>query len=109
MVEIVTGRAVTPRRCEEMKELLFRELTDSKATADGQTRGFTGPALPPGAKLWSKAGWTSQTRHDAAYVELPGGKKFVLVTFTVDHANEREIIPTVARRVIASLQDASLR
>jgi len=32
--------------------------------------------------------------------ELPGGVKFVLVTFTTDHATEREIIPTVARVVI---------
>jgi hypothetical protein len=50
--------------------------------------------------LWSKAGWTSQTRHDAAYVELPGGEKLILVTFTTDHANERGIIRSVARRVI---------
>ena len=58
--------------------------------------------MPPGTKLWSKAGWTSETRHDAAYVELPNGAKFVLVTFTVDHANEREIIPTVSKTVVES-------
>ena len=61
-----------------------------------------GPALPPGARLWSKAGWTSQVRHDALYAELPNGAKFVLVTFTVDHASEREIIPTVAKAVVES-------
>jgi hypothetical protein len=32
-------------------------------------------------------------------VELPNGAKFVLVIFTVDHANEREIIPIVAKAV----------
>ena len=53
-----------------------------------------------GAKLWSKAGWTSTTRHDTAYIELPNGAKFVLTVFTEGHANEREIIPTVARVVI---------
>src|SRR5438477_8007674 len=69
---------------------------------DDQGHGFTGIALQgmTGVKLWSKAGWTSATRHDAAYLELPNGAKFVLVTFTTDHANEREIIPTVARVVI---------
>ncbi len=56
-------------------------------------------------RLWSKAGWTSTTRHDAAYIEMPDGAKFVLVTFTVDHANERQIIPTVARTVISGLKD----
>ncbi|HYT61914.1 MAG TPA: serine hydrolase, partial [Haliangiales bacterium] len=59
--------------------------------------------LPPGAKLWSKAGWTSGTRHDAAYIELPDGAKFVLVTFTTDHANEREIIPSLARVIVEGL------
>ena len=56
--------------------------------------------VAPGARLWSKAGWTSTTRHDAAYIELPNGAHFVLVTFTTDHATERDIIPTVARVVI---------
>ncbi len=66
---------------------------------------FIGIALQglTGAKLWSKAGWTSTTRHDAAYVELSNGTRFVLVTFTTDHANERDIIPTVARVVIDGL------
>jgi hypothetical protein len=36
---------------------------------------------------------------------MPGGAKFVLVTFTTDHANEREIIPTVARVVIEGIKD----
>ena len=54
---------------------------------------------------WSKAGWTNETRHDAAYVELPSGAKFVLVTFTTDHANEREIIPTIARVVIDGIKN----
>jgi hypothetical protein len=60
-----------------------------------------------GARLWSKAGWTSTTRHDVAYIELPEGQKFVLATFTTEHANEREIIPTVARAVMEGL--ASLK
>jgi hypothetical protein len=53
--------------------------------------------------LWSKAGWTSETRHDAAYVELPNGAQLVLVTFTTEHANDKEIIPFVARTVFAAL------
>jgi beta-lactamase class A len=64
-------------------------------------------ALPPGTKLWSKAGWTSETRHDAAYVELPNGAKFILVTFTVDHANERDIIATVAKAVVEPMSTST--
>jgi beta-lactamase class A len=100
--EIVTGRAVSPARSAQMMELLKRDFAGTSKDNDDQGHGFTGIALQgmTGAKLWSKAGWTSTTRHDAAYIELPNGAKFVLVTFTTDHANEREIIPTVARVVI---------
>src|SRR5712691_7308261 len=99
--EIVTGRAVSPARSAQMMELLKRDFAGTSKDNDDQGHGFTGIALQgTSAKLWSKAGWTSTTRHDAAYIELPSGAKFVLVTFTTDHANEREIIPTVARVVI---------
>jgi beta-lactamase class A len=100
--EIATGRAVNQAHSVRMMELLKRDFSGTSKDADDQGHGFTGIALAGmnGARLWSKAGWTSTTRHDAAYVELPNGSKFVLVTFTTDHANEREIIPTVARVVI---------
>src|SRR5438034_1771265 len=100
--EIVTGRAVNQARSAQMMELLKRDFSGTSTDNDDQGHGFTGIALQgmTGARLWSKAGWTSTTRHDAAYVELPNGVKFVLVTFTTDHANQREIIPSVARVVI---------
>lgn len=100
--EIAMGRAVNQARSTQMMELLKRDFGGDSKNRDDQGHGFTGIALQgmEGAKLWSKAGWTSTTRHDAAYIELPNGVKFVLVTFTTDHAGEREIIPTVARVVI---------
>ena len=104
--EIVTGRAVNQAHSTQMMELLKRNFIGTSKDNDDQGHGFTGIALAgmDSAKLWSKAGWTSTTRHDAAYVELPNGAKFVLVTFTTDHANEREIIPTVARVVIDAMK-----
>ena len=100
LTDIVTGRAVSPKRCAEMMELLKRDFSPDSADRNVQAHAYTALALPPGAKLWSKAGWTSETRHDAAYVELPNGARFILVTFTVDHANERDVIPTVAKAVV---------
>jgi beta-lactamase class A len=102
LAEIATARAVSPAHSAQMMELLKRDFAGTSKDTDDQGHGFTGIALQglTGAKLWSKAGWTSTTRHDAAYVELPNGARFVLVTFTTDHANEREIIPTVARIII---------
>jgi beta-lactamase class A len=107
MMEIVTGKAVTPERSTQMMELLKREYAGTSKDGDDQGHGFTGIALAgvEGARLWSKAGWTSTTRHDAAYIELPNGARFVLTTFTTDHANEREIIPTVVREVIDGIKD----
>lgn len=100
LAEIVTGRAVSAKRSAEMMELLKRDPFGKSDDPDNQARGFSGRALPPGAKLWSKAGWTSQVRHDAAYIELASGAKFVLVIFTTDHANEREIIPSLGRVIV---------
>lgn len=105
LMEIATGKAVTPLRSAQMMELLKRDPSSKTSDQDSQDTGFTGPAVPPGARYWAKAGWTSTTRHDAAYIEMPDGSKFVLVTFTTDHANERQIIPTVARAVIEGLKD----
>jgi hypothetical protein len=101
--EIATSHAVTPEHSAMMMELLKRNYSGKSDNVDDQAHGFTAIALEPGARLWSKAGWTSTTRHDAAYIELPNGARFVLVTFTTDHANDREIIPTVARVVIEGL------
>lgn len=101
MTEIVLGKAVSPKRSAEMLDLMKRDPFSETKDPDDQSHGFTGPAVPRGAKLWSKAGWTSQTRHDAAYIEFPNGKKLVLVIFTVDHANERELISSIARAFIS--------
>jgi beta-lactamase class A len=104
LAEIATGRAVNAKRSAEMLELMKRDPFKriEEGSEPDQGNAFTGLALrdKPGAKLWSKAGWTSQTRHDAACIELPNGARFVLVTFTTDHANERGIIESVARRVM---------
>ncbi|HEY2961487.1 MAG TPA: serine hydrolase [Pyrinomonadaceae bacterium] len=106
LMEIVSGKAATPERTAMMMELLKRDYTGTSKDDDDQSHGFTGIALKgvEGARLWSKAGWTSTTRHDVAYIALPQGQKFVLATFTTDHSNDREIIPTVARVVMEGLR-----
>ena len=107
LVEIANGQCVTEKRSGDMLNLLKRD--PYKRLEDGgepdQGNAFTGLALRerPGAKLWSKAGWTSQVRHDAALVELPDGTRFVLVTFTEGHSSERGIIEAIGRAVVAGL------
>jgi beta-lactamase class A len=106
LAEIATRRIVTPARSEQMLELLKRDFSGKSNDADDQAHGFTGIALKDyaGARLWSKAGWTSSVRHDAAYIELAGGARFVVVTFTEGHSNTRDIIPTVAEIVLKAMR-----
>lgn len=108
MAEIAMGRMNTPERTKTMMALMSREWGKQSADADSQAVGFTGKALidgkVAGAKLWSKAGWTSRTRHDVAYIETSEGAKFVLAVFTENHANNREIISAIAGHVLSSLK-----
>jgi beta-lactamase class A len=88
---------------EAMLALLERPLNPPRED-ENQVKEFIGAALPEGSRLWSKAGWTSTVRHDAAYVELPGGRKLVLVIFTRNLAKEVTLIPEIARNVLTELQ-----
>ena len=98
LVEIDACRCVSATRSVQMLELMKRDF-DNPDSTDLQGREFIGAALPAGAKLWSKAGYMSTSRHDAAVVELPGGEKFVLVIFTT-RPDEKEIIPTITRHIV---------
>jgi hypothetical protein len=101
--EIATGKAITKKRSEQMMHLLKRDFSKRSDDPDDQATGFTGTELPAGAKLWSKAGWMSTARHDAAYVQLPTGISFILVIFNSNHAKEYGIIPSVVRRIVDGL------
>jgi len=102
LMEIAQNQAVSETRSKQMLELLKRDPMQKDDGEENQVKGFTGSGLPPGSKLWSKAGWTSDTRHDAALVELPTGKKFILVTFTLNHASDATLIPFVAKMFCAN-------
>lgn len=108
LTEIVLGKAVNAERSKQMLDLMKRDFSGKSDDTDDQAHGFTGIALNnlnlKDAKLWSKAGWTSKTRHDAAYVETPDGLKFVLVVFTENAANERDIIPSIAEKVLENFK-----
>lgn len=108
LAEIVTGNIATPERTARMMTLLKRDTFAKSTDPDSQANGFTGIALidrkMTNARLWSKAGWTSKTRHDAAYIETAEGLKLVIVIFTENHANERNIIPTIAGEVLDAIK-----
>src|SRR5688500_16840057 len=110
LAEIVLGRMNTPVRTRRMMDLMKRDPFKSSSDPDNQAVGFAGKALidtkMTDAKLWSKAGWTSRARHDAAYIETADGLRFVLTVYTENHANDRDAIPAVAAKVIQGLRAA---
>jgi hypothetical protein len=98
---VVAGAMVSPPADRRMQELLARSLTAEERAADpeNQVDGFLGDGLPEGSQLWSKAGWMSQARHDAAYMEVPGQKPFLLVAFSEGPAcaNDARLLPELCR------------
>jgi beta-lactamase class A len=81
---IVGGVAVSAGRSQTMMTSMQRCLDPAILATDpeNQVTGFIGAGVPQTAKVWSKAGWTSTVRHDAAYVEIPHQHPYLLVVFT---------------------------
>ncbi len=101
LTEIVLGRTNTPERTKIMMDLMRRDW--EAQIGKTEDREFISYALKPGTKLWTKEGDTSKTRHDAAYIETPDGLKFVIVIFTENFSGERDIIPTIAAKILDNL------
>lgn len=99
---ILRGKAVSKEASASMATLMFRPLNPPRPD-ENQVKEFIGEALPPAAHLWSKAGWTSEVRHDAAYVEMPEGKKLIVVIFTKGPADDVKLIPAIAKHVFEEL------
>lgn len=108
---IIGGVAVSAERSGQMMEWLERSLDPDLLAEDpeNQVTGFLGGSLPLEARLWSKAGWTSTVRHDAAYIEVPGKQPYLLVAFTegtVASKNE-ELLPFISEQILAAVPAAS--
>ncbi|MBD0345758.1 MAG: serine hydrolase [Coleofasciculus sp. Co-bin14] len=106
---VVGGVAVSSARSQVMMNLMKRSLdpTDLMQDEENQVIGFLGEGLPQHAQLWSKAGWMSRVRHDAAYIELPSQRPYLLVVFTEGKAQSKntELLPFVSRQVVATMSE----
>ncbi|VEP18799.1 Beta-lactamase class A [Hyella patelloides LEGE 07179] len=108
---IIGGVAVSSDRSTQMMQLLKRSLNpDYLARYDGeedQVTGFLGSGLTHNAQVWSKAGWTSQTRHDAAYIEIPDLQPYLLIVFTEGKANakNKEILPFISQAFVTAIKN----
>jgi beta-lactamase class A len=106
---IVGGVAVSSERSQQMMALMKRTLEPSALQADpnNQVLGFLGEGLPPTAQLWSKAGLMSQVRHDAAYIELPNCRPYLLVVFTegAHHSTNEKLLPFISQQIVAAMHE----
>ena len=111
LYSIVRGVAVSGKRSQEMMSLLRRHLTPEDLAGKGfeekQISGFLGQGLPKEAQLWSKAGWTSQVRHDAAYIEIPQLPPYLLVVFTEGKENSQNsaLLPFLGKAFAAVMDN----
>ncbi len=105
---IIGGVTVSATRSQLMMDLLKRSIEPQALAHDpeNQVTGFLGDGLPPQSQLWSKAGWMSSARHDAAYIEVPGVMPYLLVVFTEgaeSSANEL-ILPFISAQVLSRMR-----
>ena len=99
---ILRKRAISPQSSDAMMALLERPLNPLRKD-ENQVTEFIGEALPAGSKEWSKAGWTNEVRHDAAYIELPTGRKLILTILTRGAADDKTLIPAITRSILSEL------
>ncbi|MGF1480306.1 MAG: serine hydrolase [Cyanophyceae cyanobacterium] len=108
---IIGGVAVSGGRSQQMMAMLQRDLqaVPSSSDEENQVSGFLGAGLPPDAQLWSKAGWTTQVRHDAAYIEIPNRQPYLLVVFSEGKTTSpnRQLLPFISQSVAAVMKQIS--
>ena len=101
---VMASELVSPPACSRMQGLLRRSLEaeDRARDPENQVDGFLGAGLPLEARLWSKAGWMSAARHDAAYVEPQDGPPFLLVVMAEGQrcAADTTLLPEIARALL---------
>lgn len=117
MYEIANGLAISPSASEQMTQLLARDLNPEvwnnklqNAEEFNPIRGFLGESLPANVRFLSKAGWTSNSRNEVAFVTTRGGGAvYILAIFADDraYAQDGKIFPKMSRLVFDRMSSSS--
>lgn len=99
---IVRRHAISSQASDAMMTLLERPLSPLRPT-ENQVKEYFGESLPAGSKLWSKEGDTNEVRHDAAYVELPSGRRFIIVILTRGAADDKTLLPSIGKHLLQEI------
>ncbi|MEA5571191.1 serine hydrolase [Calothrix sp. UHCC 0171] len=112
MYEIASEQAVSPESSKVMKTLLARDLQLwQKQPLNPEefhpVKNFLGEYLPANkVRFISKAGWTTNSRGEVAYIETHDGKaKYVIAVFGDDsgYAKSRDIFPKLSYAVFQKM------
>lgn len=107
MYEIFTGRAISTEYSQNLQQWLTWDLSssywknlDPRTGSFNPIRTFFGESLPNNIYFASKAGWTSSTRQEVAYIS-DGRSAYILAVFGEDraYAQNQKIFPQISRLV----------
>ena len=119
MYEIVNQQAVSPEASQRMAQLLTRDLKpeawehlDPNTGHFNPIRAFFGESLRKDVQLLSKAGWTSTSRQEVAFIKTPSGKtSYILAIFAQDsaYAKDEKIFPQMSELVFDRMVERNSR
>ncbi len=116
MYEIVTNQAISPQYSQRIQDHLERNLSPQAwkiidpRFEFNPVRAFFGENLPTNIRFLSKAGWTSSTRQEVAYIETPDQQtKYILAIFAEDkaYAKNWDIFPQLSKYVFQEMTKQS--
>ena len=104
LYEIDSGSAISPNDSQRMKKYMLRDLNPEvwQKKQYNSIEGFFAESLPRNTRVFSKVGWTSFSRQDAAIIASPDGSvRYILVIFGDDKgfSNDWQIFPDISRMV----------
>jgi Beta-lactamase enzyme family len=111
LLEIDQGLAVSPQYSQQAKVMMLRNFAQEKTKRYDSIKSFLGEGLDPNsAQLFSKPGWTSDSRQDAAIIYSQDGKtRYILVVIGDDpkFANDWHIFPKLSQQIYQQMQTKS--
>ncbi len=119
MYEIVTGKSIDPNTSKDMTTLLTRDINPTfwkkqppNPIDFNPVESFFGEGLRVGKteNIVSKAGWTSASRQEVAFIQSKDGKtSYILAVFGDDAAygKSKKIFPEIADRVYEEMRTLS--
>ncbi len=115
MYEIVTNRAFNSEYSQALQTVLYWNLATEPRRNNDPNEGyfnpiktFFGEKLPTDIEFYSKAGWTSDTRAEVAFIKTKDGKTaYILAVFTENslYAKNEQIFPEISSLVYQKMRN----